>query len=116
VSSQKAEKERRRWERLPLAVPIFVRARDQGGKEILEFATALNVSAGGALVAVGRALPRLARLALEIPASPLANVPNLPRAVRRMQAKVVHCHSSSGPELLGVRFSRPLLPSKAGES
>jgi len=33
---------------------MFVRSRDEKGKEFLEFATALNVSAGGALVAVRR--------------------------------------------------------------
>ena len=110
MARQQAERERRRWERLPLAVPVFVRARDRGGKEILEFATALNVSAGGALVAVGRPLPRLTSFALEIPASPLANTTGLPRTVRHMRAKVVHSRPLERHELLGVRFSPPLLP------
>jgi len=52
---------------LPLAIPVFVRSRDEKGKEFLEFATALNVSAGGALVAVRRSLPPTAQVLLEIP-------------------------------------------------
>jgi len=32
--------ERRKWTRLPLAIPVFVRSRDDKGKELLEFATA----------------------------------------------------------------------------
>ena len=48
--------ERRKWTRLPLAIPVFVRSRDEKGKEFLEFATALNVSAGGMLVAMRRAI------------------------------------------------------------
>jgi hypothetical protein len=38
-----------------LAIPVFVRSRDEKGREFLEFATALNISAGGMLVAVMRA-------------------------------------------------------------
>jgi len=41
--------ERRAWSRLPLPIPLFVRSRDSKGKDLLEFATALNVSAGGPL-------------------------------------------------------------------
>ena len=42
----KPEAERRKWPRLPIAIPVFVRSRDEKGKELLEFATALNISAG----------------------------------------------------------------------
>ncbi|HMK28887.1 MAG TPA: PilZ domain-containing protein, partial [Terriglobales bacterium] len=79
------EKERRKWTRLPLAIPVFVRSRDEKGKDFLEFATALNISAGGALVAVRRALPRTARVLLEIPSAPLAAAANLPRATRTLR-------------------------------
>ena len=64
--------ERRKWTRLPLAIPVFVRSCDGHGKEQLEFATALNVSAGGMLVAVRRALPAFTHLRLEIPSAPTA--------------------------------------------
>src|SRR6202162_6752833 len=85
LNRRKPETERRRWTRLPLAIPVFVRSRDEKGKEFLEFATALNVSAGGALVAVRRSLPKAAQVLLEIPSAPLAATANLPRAARALR-------------------------------
>ena len=60
---------------MPLAIPVFVRSRDEKGKEFLEFATALNVSAGGVLVAVRRSLPLAAQVLLEIAKLPLMAKP-----------------------------------------
>jgi hypothetical protein len=105
----KFEKERRKWPRLPLAIPVFVRSKDEKGKDFLEFATALNISAGGALVAVRRSLPRTAQVLLEIPSAPLAAANNLPRAARTLRARTLRIHSTEGYHLLGLKFSRPLL-------
>lgn len=110
---RRLEKERRKWTRLPLAIPVFVRSRDEKGKDFLEFATALNISAGGALVAVRRALPRTAQVLLEIPSAPLAAASNLPRAARTLRARTLRVHSSDGYHLLGLKFSRPLLHARA---
>src|SRR5579864_669259 len=82
VKEKRLERDRRKWTRLPLAIPVFVRSRDEKGKEILEFATALNVSAGGALVAVRRSLPLSTQVLLEIPSAPLAVANSLPKAAR----------------------------------
>jgi len=95
--------------RLPLAIPVFVRSRDEKGKEFLEFATALNIGAGGALVAVRRALPHSAQVLLEIPSAPLAAAASLPRASRTLRAKAVRVTHAEGYYLLGLKFSRPLL-------
>jgi c-di-GMP-binding flagellar brake protein YcgR len=109
LSRRRPEKERRKWTRLPLAIPVFVRSRDEKGKEFLEFATALNISAGGALVAVRRSLPKAAQVLLEIPSAPLAATANLPRAARALRARAVRIHHAEGYHLLGLKFSRPLL-------
>ncbi|MFZ0760900.1 MAG: PilZ domain-containing protein [Candidatus Sulfotelmatobacter sp.] len=101
--------ERRRWARLPLAIPVFVRSRVETDKEILEFATALNVSAGGMLVAVRRSIPSSARVLLEIPSAPLAALTDLPRATRSLRAKVLRLERGEGYSLAGLKFSRPLL-------
>jgi PilZ domain len=101
--------ERRKWARLPLAIPVFVRSRDGNGKEWLEFATALNVSAGGMLVAVRRAPPASARIQLEIPSAPLASVASLPVAARNLRARTMRSSHSEGYHLLGLKFSRPLV-------
>jgi c-di-GMP-binding flagellar brake protein YcgR len=102
------ETERRKWNRLPLAIPVFVRSRDEKGKEFLEFATALNVSAGGMLVAVKRALGPSAQVMLEIPSAPLATLAGLPRASRNMRAKALRMSHAEGYHLLGLKFSRPI--------
>jgi PilZ domain len=109
----KRPSERRKWPRLPLAIPVFVRSRDDKGKEVLEFATALNVSAGGMLVAVRRAPPSTAQILLEIPSAPLAALALLPGASRHLRARALRSTEASGYHLLGVKFSRPLLSSSA---
>jgi len=105
--------ERREWTRLPLAIPVFVRSLDGKGKEFLEFATALNVSAGGMLVAMRRVLPAIAQVRLEIPSAPVAALALLPRASRTLRAKALRTTPAEGYYLLGLKFARPLLLSRA---
>lgn len=109
MTPQRSESERRIWPRLPLAIPVFVRSRDEKGKDFLEFATALNISASGALVAVRRSLPLSARILLEIPSAPLAATAKLPKASRALRAKCVRVTHAEGYHLVGLKFSRPLL-------
>jgi PilZ domain len=100
--------ERRKWPRLPLAIPIFVRTSDADGKEALEFATALNVGAGGMLVAVRRGLAEGALIQLEIPSAPIAALASLTRASRNLRAKTLRSTREDGYCLLGLKFARPL--------
>ena len=105
----KPEAERRKWPRLPIAIPVFVRSRDEKGKELLEFATALNISAGGALVAVRRSLPLSAQVLLEIPSAPLASTNSLPKAARNLRARTLWVTHTDGYHLMGLKFSHPLV-------
>src|SRR5580704_9194452 len=109
VRSDQRHGERRKWPRLPLAIPVFVRSRDDKGKEFLEFATALNVSAGGMLVAIRRVLPAIAQIRLEIPSAPVAALALLPKASRTLRAKALRTTPAEGYYLLGLKFARPLL-------
>ena len=102
--------ERRGWTRLPLHIPLFVRSRDRNGKDFLEFATALNVSAGGALVAVHGAVRPLAQVSLEIPSAPLPTAVTVRKNARNLRARVVRVTHAEGYNLIGVRFAQPLLP------
>jgi hypothetical protein len=101
--------ERRQWPRLPLAIPVFVRSQSETEKEFLEFATALNVSAGGMLVAVRRSIPSSAQVLLEIPSAPLAATAALPRVARNLRAKVLRMQHGEGYNLIALKFSRPLV-------
>jgi hypothetical protein len=109
VRSARPNGERRKWPRLPLAIPVFVRSRDARGKEFLEFATALNVSAGGMLVATRRVIPDVAQLRLEIPSAPVAALAQSSRASRTLRAKTLRTTPAEGYYLLGLKFARPLL-------
>jgi PilZ domain-containing protein len=100
--------ERRRWVRLSLAIPVFVRGIDGQGRECVEFCTLLNESAGGALLAIRRALRRRSRVSLEMPlASALRNV-RLRRTKRMLRACVVRMMPIDGWNLCGLQFARPL--------
>jgi PilZ domain len=102
--------ERRKHERIPLAVPVFVRGKDSGGKEFLEFATAVNVSIGGALLATRRFLPRFTTVALEVPSSALPRKRVVPRAVRRLRGRLVRVTAVDEYQMWAVKFSSPLEP------
>jgi len=92
---------------------VFVRSRDEKGKELLEFATALNISAGGALVAVRRSLPLSSQVLLEIPSAPLAAASSLPKAARNLRARTLRVTHADGYHLIGVKFSHPLISPRA---
>ena len=108
MPQHKARIERRQWDRLPLAIPLFVRSRDQTGKDFVEFATALNISASGALVALHRAVRLAAQVLLEIPSGPVAASP-VSKSSRNLRAKVVRVTHAEGYYLLGLKFVQPLL-------
>jgi hypothetical protein len=92
-----------------LAIPVFVRSRLDQDKEFLEFATALNVSAGGMLVAVRRSLPASVEVSLEIPSAPLAALASLPKSARTLRAKVLRTEHAESYNLVGLKFFRPLI-------
>jgi hypothetical protein len=108
VSRHSPSRERRKWTRLQLAIPVFVRGRDDSDKEHLEFATAVNISSGGAMVVVRRALPCASAVSLEIPSVPLGPGSGLPRSFRTMRAKTVWITHLDGYHLLGLKFARPI--------
>ncbi len=103
-----SKKEERKWARLQLAIPVFIRSRDESGKDCLEFATAINISAGGALVVVRRSLPKSALVSLEIPSAPIGPTDRLKTSSRIMQAKAVWVGHLDDCHLLGLKFARPL--------
>ena len=119
VPRRGSNKEQRKWARLHLAIPVFLRARDGNEKEFLEFATAINISPGGALVVLRRSLPKSSLVSLEIPSAPIGPTRGLKSPSRTMQAKAVWVTHLDEHHLLGLKFARPLstdtaaLPRKA---
>ncbi len=101
-------KERRRWQRLPLTIPVFARGRDENGEEFLEFSTILDVSAGGALLLTRRPLAPGSQVSLHmlllssIEATPEAHSP---RSMRVRNARVVRVQTSGEQHLSGLEFA-----------
>lgn len=111
----KAGQERRRWERLPLAIPVFARGIDDKGKDFLDFTTVLDVSAGGAVVATRRSLARAARLTLEIPSAPLNEKAAGVTSFRTLRGKIVRVTPSERCQLCAIEFVRPIRKTPAAE-
>jgi len=108
VAPRKTFVERRKNQRVPLAVPVFVRGKDSEGKAFLEFATALNVSIGGALLATRLSLPPSSAVGLEVPSVPLPSPKVLQHTARRLRARVLRVTVVDGYHLWGLKFTSPL--------
>jgi PilZ domain len=111
-----SKKEERKWARLQLAIPVFIRTRDASGKDSLEFATAINISAGGALVVVRRSLPKSTAVSLEIPSAPIGPTDGLKTSSRIMHAKAVWVRHLDDYHLMGLKFARALSTDAAAVS
>src|SRR5690349_15822634 len=99
-------KDRRRWPRLPLAIPVFVRGACVKGKEFLEFGTILNISAGGVLFATRKSLQEGSRISLEIPtAFPGKEVAG--HAKRKFRARIVRTNGRDQWYRCAARFYSP---------
>jgi hypothetical protein len=99
--------DRRQWERLPLAIPVFVRGIEPNGKQFIEFATALDISVGGALLAIQRHLPQGSKIMLEIPTNPVPRSRDS-KQNQNFKAKLVRVSKGDDCHLLGLKFHRPL--------
>jgi hypothetical protein len=109
LSPKRSNEERRTWTRLPLLIPLFLRSRSQTGKDFLEFVTALNISAGGALVAVRGSLRPMAQVSLDIPKAPLPSSVRVRSTSRTLRARVERITHGDGYNLIALRFLQPLL-------
>jgi len=96
----------RRWQRLAIAFPVFIHGTDATGRSVLEFGTAINVSAGGALVAVKR-VPIEKNIVLEMPVPP-GFVAHAPVSHRMIEGRIVRSQAGPAHTYLGLEFKKPL--------
>jgi hypothetical protein len=112
----KHQPNRRRWERIPLAIPVFVRSVDKKGNKSLEFATAFNISAGGAQLHTRRYFSPETRVALEIPCSMIHEEAGA-QYRNYLSAKIIRQTHPRNERfyVLGVEFEDPLTtPAREG--
>ena len=108
--------ERRDWYRLPLLIPFFVRGKNSNGEEFLESATALDISAGGALLATKHYVEPSTHISLAVPIALVQHKVHWPHSVSLIEATVLRCTRKRGYFLLGLQFPKPLIaPSSQSE-
>jgi len=107
--ARKRGPERRRWPRLPLAIPVFVSGVESGGQKFQEFCTLLDESAGGALLAIRKSLRRGCIVSLLIPIPEQTRQLGLVRNERKLRARVVRSVFWELCNLYGLRFVRRLV-------
>jgi hypothetical protein len=101
--------ERRRWPRLELRVPLFLTGKNLQGRQFTELATALNVSAGGALVVLQNRVALPGKVKLEVAHPPLPD----PLAVQttasdKIEATIVRAEMRERYQLVALQFARPM--------
>ncbi len=102
------ERRRNRCQRLPLAIPLFVRGVGKNGRSFLEFTSALNISASGVLVVMRRGLNVSSQLTLEIPCAPLHLRTSSTELVKSLGARLVRVAQREECELWGLKFIHPI--------
>lgn len=100
--------ERRRFQRIHLQVPLFIRGRDTHGEQFLELAKTLNISALGALLTCQRSLITNEIITLTIPAPSLTSSALVPAGMAPIQARVKRQKEAGDVHLVGVEFLKPI--------
>ncbi len=100
--------ERRRFPRIHLQVPLFVRGKDAQGDQFLELAKALDISGLGALIACPKALAIGDFVTLTVPAPSITSSALVPAGMPPIQARVRREQEAGDIYLIGVDFVKPL--------
>ena len=103
-----ARDERRRFQRIRLQVPIFIRGTVALGDQFLELAKTLDISALGALITCPRSLAVGEVVTLTIPAPSITSSALVPAGMAPIQAKVKRRQEAGDVHLLGVEFLKPI--------
>lgn len=98
----------RRFPRIRLQIPVFVRGVDALGSEFIELTKTLNISATGACIASTHMLRCEQTIQLTIPAPAPASSSLIPSETPPIFAKVRRQDTAGEVRLFGLEFLRPL--------
>jgi c-di-GMP-binding flagellar brake protein YcgR len=101
-------RERRRFQRIHLQVPLFVRGKDEQKEQFMELAKTLDISAQGTFIACPRALTINEFVTLTIPAPSITSSALVPAGMPPIQARVKRQQHVGDVYLVGVEFLKPL--------
>lgn len=100
--------ERRRFQRISLQVPLFIRGRDAYGEQFVDLGKTLDISALGALVASPRPLAINDVVTLTIPAPSITSSALVPSGMPPIQARVKRQQEAGDVHLVGLEFLKPI--------
>jgi PilZ domain len=98
----------RRFPRIRLQIPIFLRGQDASGVDFVELTKTLNISASGACIASTHMLRPDQVVQLTIPTPSPASSGLVPNETPPITAKVLRQQAAGELRLFGVEFSKPL--------
>jgi PilZ domain-containing protein len=100
--------ERRRFQRIRLQVPLFIRGRDAYGEQFVELAKSLDISAVGAFITSPRPLTIGGVVTLTVPAPSITSSGLVPAGMAPIQARVKRQQEAGDVHLVGVEFLKPI--------
>jgi len=100
--------ERRRFQRIHLQVPLFIRGKDAYGEQFLELAKTLDISALGAFITSPRPLALNDVVTLTIPAPSITSSALVPAGMPPIQARIKRQQGAGDVHLVGVEFLKPI--------
>lgn len=98
----------RRYQRIHLQVPLFIRGRDARKEQFMELAKTLNISAIGALLTCPRRLGINDFVTLTIPAPSITSSALVPSGMAPIQARVRRQQEAGDVYLIAVEFLKPI--------
>jgi hypothetical protein len=101
--------ERRRFQRLHLQIPLFIRGKDAHGQPFVELAKALNISGVGALVTSPKAVNMGDYITLTIPAPSITSSALVPAGMPPIQGRVRRQQEAGDIFLVGIEFVKPIV-------
>jgi hypothetical protein len=108
VGVSSLQEEQRRYQRIHLQVPLFIRGKDAYGEQFLELAKTLDISAIGAFVTCPRPLATNEIVTLTIPAPSITSSALVPAGMPPIQAKVRRQQEAGDVHLVGLEFLKPI--------
>lgn len=100
--------DRRRFHRIHLQVPLFIRGRDAHGEQFVELGKTLDISGLGAFLICPRALALNDIITLTIPAPSIISSGLVPAGMPPIQARVKRQQEAGEVHLVGVEFLKPI--------
>jgi hypothetical protein len=100
--------ERRRFQRINLQIPLFIRGKDAYGEQFLELAKTLDISGIGAFVTSPRPLAINEIVTLTIPAPSITSSALVPAGMPPIQARVKRKQDAGDVHLVGLEFLKPI--------